>query len=182
VDIRSLTAVMAAVAPLSGCGPASDSPTALDTRAQSAPTSPDIAQTPTPTVTQVTAPVATSTHPKAPVVGTALAAIARLTVKGRAPKTGYTRDQFGQSGFDVDRPQRHPAPRPKQQTDAERLQGSGRHPSPDPYTGRSIRFVYGGASEVDIDHLVALSDAWQKGAATGRPARGSPSPTTHSTC
>jgi len=38
--------------------------------------------------------------------------------------------------------------------------------APDPYTGTSIRFVYGGASEVDIDHVVALSDAWQKGAAT----------------
>jgi hypothetical protein len=38
--------------------------------------------------------------------------------------------------------------------------------APDPYSGKSIRFVYGGASEVDIDHLVALSDAWQKGAAT----------------
>ncbi len=36
--------------------------------------------------------------------------------------------------------------------------------SPDPYTGQKIRFVYGGASEVDIDHVVALSDAWQKGA------------------
>jgi hypothetical protein len=36
--------------------------------------------------------------------------------------------------------------------------------APDPYTGRPIRFVYGGASEVDIDHVVALSDAWQKGA------------------
>jgi len=38
--------------------------------------------------------------------------------------------------------------------------------SPDPYTGRRIRFVSGGASEIDIDHVVALSDAWQKGAAT----------------
>jgi Protein of unknown function (DUF1524)/Protein of unknown function (DUF3761) len=38
--------------------------------------------------------------------------------------------------------------------------------APDPYTGTSIRFVYGGASEVDIDHVVALSDAWQKGAAS----------------
>ena len=34
----------------------------------------------------------------------------------------------------------------------------------DPYTGARIRFVSGGASEVDIDHVVALGDAWQKGA------------------
>jgi hypothetical protein len=35
----------------------------------------------------------------------------------------------------------------------------------DPYTGKTIRFFYGGASEIDVDHVVALSDAWQKGAA-----------------
>ena len=34
----------------------------------------------------------------------------------------------------------------------------------DPYTGARIRFVSGGASEVDVDHVVALGDAWQKGA------------------
>jgi len=36
---------------------------------------------------------------------------------------------------------------------------------PDPYTGKTIRFQVGGASELDIDHVVALSDAWLKGAA-----------------
>jgi len=35
---------------------------------------------------------------------------------------------------------------------------------PDPYTDKDVTFVRGGRSEVDIDHLVALSDAWQKGA------------------
>jgi hypothetical protein len=34
----------------------------------------------------------------------------------------------------------------------------------DPYTATAITFVRGGASEVDIDHVVALGDAWQKGA------------------
>ena len=34
----------------------------------------------------------------------------------------------------------------------------------DPYTGRAIRFRFGGASEVEIDHVVALSNAWQTGA------------------
>ena len=37
--------------------------------------------------------------------------------------------------------------------------------APDPYTGTSIQFTFG-ASKVDIDHFVALSDAWQTGAAT----------------
>ena len=34
----------------------------------------------------------------------------------------------------------------------------------DPYTSATIMFARGGASEVDIDHVVALGDAWQKGA------------------
>ena len=34
----------------------------------------------------------------------------------------------------------------------------------DPYTAETIMYVRGGASEVDIDHVVALGDAWQKGA------------------
>lgn len=34
---------------------------------------------------------------------------------------------------------------------------------PDPYTGTRITYIRG-HSKVDIDHLVALSDAWQKGA------------------
>lgn len=55
------------------------------------------------------------------------------------------------------RPQSNLAPRGLVLTVAQR--------APDPYTGTSIRFVYGGASEVDIDHVVAISDAWQKGAA-----------------
>jgi hypothetical protein len=31
-------------------------------------------------------------------------------------------------------------------------------------TAAAITFVRGGPSEVDVDHVVALSDAWQKGA------------------
>src|SRR5262249_50808797 len=33
-----------------------------------------------------------------------------------------------------------------------------------PYTATAIAYVRGGESEVDIDHVVALGDAWQKGA------------------
>jgi hypothetical protein len=35
----------------------------------------------------------------------------------------------------------------------------------DPYTATSIAYVRGGGASVDIDHVVALGDAWQKGAA-----------------
>ena len=61
-------------------------------------------------------------------------------------------------------PQRHARRRPHRHGYVGLLQGAvGR--LADPYTGAAISFVYGGASEVDIDHLVSLSDAWQKGAA-----------------
>ena len=177
--IGSLSAVLAAVALLSGCGPASNSPTAFVTDAQSTPSSADTAQrqaeTPSPVVVPVTplpaTPAPRTTTPKPAAAGTALAAVATLTVKGRAPKTGYTRDQFGQAWYDTDRNVcdtrndilRRDLKSKQMQNACKVLAGTL---APDPYTGTSIRFVYGGASEVDIDHLVALSDAWQKGAAS----------------
>ena len=169
MDIRSLTAVMAAVVLLSSCGAApSDSSTSVG-NAQS---SSETAQTSSPVVVPVReteAPKSTSSKP--PAAGTALAAVARLVVKGRAPKTGYTRDQFGQAWFDADRNGcdtrndilRRDLRSRQMQNACKVLAGTL---APDPYTGTSIRFVHGGASEVDIDHIVALSDAWQKGAAT----------------
>jgi hypothetical protein len=183
--IRSLTVVLAAVVLLSGCGPAADGPATSLGNSGSSPSSADTAQTPSPTATPTTtlspvvAPVATaapttppkSSTPKPALAGTALAAVAKLTVKGRAPKTGYTRAQFGQAWFDTDRngcDTRNDVLRrdlgSRQMKNACKVLAGTL--APDPYTGTSIRFVYGGASEVDIDHLVALSDAWQKGAAT----------------
>ena len=172
-SIGSLTTVLAAVVLLSSCGPASNGPATSVSNAQSSSSSSQTAQTPSPVpvvpVRETTAPKPTT--PKAPVAGTALAAIAGLTVKGRAPKTGYTRDQFGQSWFDTDRNGcdtrndilRRDLKSRQMQNACKVLAGTL---APDPYTGASIRFVYGGASEVDIDHVVALSDAWQKGAAS----------------
>jgi hypothetical protein len=54
--------------------------------------SPEFSATSTPTATPTKPDPVAQAKP-----GTALAAIARLTVKGRAPKTGYTRAQFGQA-------------------------------------------------------------------------------------
>ncbi len=98
--------------------------------------------------------------------GTAAAALAKLAVKGRAPKTGYSREQFGDGWITT----RGCGTRERILTrdlsataylDDCRVE-SGR--LADPYTSARIRFTRGGASEVDIDHVVALSDAWQKGA------------------
>lgn len=104
-----------------------------------------------------------------PPSGKAAEMAAQLPVKGRAPKTGYARSQFGQPWFDADRngcDTRNDI-LAAQLTD---VQKSGRCKvmeavlANDPYTGQRIVFIRG-ASKVDIDHVVALSDAWQKGAA-----------------
>lgn len=101
--------------------------------------------------------------------GTALQAVETLTVKGRAPRTGYDRDEFGSAWADTDRN----GCGTRDDVLAEQLSGVARDADgckvlsgvldPDPYTGTRIAFVRG-RSKVDIDHLVALSDAWQKGA------------------
>jgi Protein of unknown function (DUF1524) len=175
-----LIAGTAAIVLLSGCGPVSGAPvshgpaTSAGT-AQPSFSSAETAQTPTltPSSAAVSAPpttVTTSTKPKRAAAGTALAAVAKLTVKGRAPKTGYTRAQFGQAWYDADRngcDTRNDILlrdlKSRQIKNACKVLAGTL--APDPYTGTSIRFVHGGASEVDIDHVVALSDAWQKGAA-----------------
>ena len=60
-----------------------------------------------------------------------------------------------------------PRPRPAGQELSQRdaaLRGAESGRLVDPYTSTTITFARGGASEVDIDHVVALGDAWQKGA------------------
>jgi len=174
--IRSLTVVLAAVVLLSGCGSATNGPATSAGSDQSSTSSTDTAETSTPSDASPAPvvpalPTPTANKPKPPVAGTALAAVAKLTVKGRAPKTGYTRAQFGQAWFDTDKNGcntrndilRRDLKSKQMQNACKVLAGTL---APDPYTGTSIRFVYGGASEVDIDHIVALSDAWQKGAAS----------------
>jgi Excalibur calcium-binding domain/Protein of unknown function (DUF1524) len=155
------------------------SPTARPSAsAQSLPPSPtSTAETASPSV--AAAPASTPSGPTAPVTraaagqGAALAAVGRLVVKGRAPKTGYSREQYGQAWFDTDRNgcdtrndilRRDLVDRDMQNW-CKVLAGTR---SPDPYTGKKVRFVIGGSSEIDIDHVVALSDAWQKGASTWR--------------
>ncbi|WP_221355260.1 HNH endonuclease family protein [Streptomyces beigongshangae] len=102
--------------------------------------------------------------------GAALTAVDSLTVKGRAPKTGYDRDKFGSPWADTDSNgcDTRDDILKRDLKDVELGDGecevtSGRL-DPDPYTDKDVTFVRGGRSEVDIDHLVALSDAWQKGA------------------
>ena len=99
--------------------------------------------------------------------------LATIPVKGRAPKTGYSRDQFGQAWADVDRNGCDT------RNDMLRRDLSNLALKPgtrdcvvlsgvltDPYTATLINFLRGSSTSaaVQIDHVVALSDAWQKGA------------------
>jgi hypothetical protein len=96
-----------------------------------------------------------------------------LPVKGRAPKTGYTRDQFGQAWADVDRngcDTRNDIL--KRDLTSLTYKAKTRNcvvlsgTLLDRYSGESINFVRGNITsmEVQIDHVVALSNAWQTGA------------------
>jgi len=105
--------------------------------------------------------------------GSASDALATLAVKGRAPRTGYDRGLFGQSWADVDRngcDTRNDVLRRdlaayvhKKETHGCLVLSGILH---DPYTATTIAFVRGQSTsaKVQIDHVVALSDAWQKGA------------------
>ena len=101
----------------------------------------------------------------------ASAVLAQLPVKGRAPRTGYEREEFGQGWLDPDHngcDTRNDILR----RDLDRTEfRSGTHGCvvisgvlDDPYSGENIDFRKSDANKVQIDHVVALSDAWQKGA------------------
>lgn len=104
--------------------------------------------------------------------------LATLPIKGRAPLTGYNRKNFGQRWSDdvavefghngcdtrndiLNRDLINKEYKPNTR-DCVVLHGILN----DPYTGQTINFQRGaGSSEkVQIDHVVSLADAWQKGA------------------
>ncbi|MBC2642554.1 MULTISPECIES: DUF1524 domain-containing protein [unclassified Rhodococcus (in: high G+C Gram-positive bacteria)] len=180
--------IVVAVAVFSFLSPAQDDQSAQATAASAAAT-PAVATSTTASVassssTPVPVSSALALSPIEPAVAdgadatAALQQLAGLDIKGRAPKTGYDRDLFGQAWTDdvtvegghngcdtrndilgrdleqiVFKPGTHDCA----------VQTGTLH---DPYTGTTIAFVRGeGTSNaVQIDHVVALSDAWQKGA------------------
>ena len=100
----------------------------------------------------------------------ALTVLNTLAVKGRAAKTGYTREQFphwsdlNRNGCDT---RNEILNRDLTKVifkagtrDCKVISGS----LIDPYSGKEITFS-GTKSTIDIDHVVALSNAWQTGAA-----------------
>lgn len=100
----------------------------------------------------------------------ATAALSKLAVKGRAPKTGYDRklfsDGWGEIGYCDTRNYilKRDLTNITWRSSPNCTVATGKlH---DPYTGKTINFVRGVGSSlaVQIDHVVAVSDAWQKGA------------------
>ncbi|MHA7190539.1 GmrSD restriction endonuclease domain-containing protein [Arthrobacter sp. MDT2-16] len=190
----AITVGAAVVAMLAGCAiaPASDTvPTAVaeqtteQTTESAKPTpipTPTLTPTPSPTPSDV-APLDSETPtevegtPRVPsdqpaFDTTALAVLETLPIKGRAPKTGYDREQFGQAWADVDS-NGCDTRNDMLNRDLTEIVHANSVPCKvqsgvldDPYTGTVIPFLRGQAtsSDVQIDHVVALSDAWQKGA------------------
>jgi hypothetical protein len=98
--------------------------------------------------------------------GSALEGLEKLSVKGRAPKTGYERTQFGNGWAKVngcstrDIILYRDLDNPVLDGECSVISGTLN----DLYTGEVIEFSKDRSTEVQIDHVVALSDAWQKGA------------------
>lgn len=178
--VIALLIMIGRIAPDTGTPAVGASDSTPLTTTSSAHTTPT-ATTVTPTTTSVEllaapAPVVPVDSPAA--ATTALTQLGTLEVKGRAPKTGYDRDLFGQSWSDdvtVDGGHngcdtRNDVLRRDLTAIVTTDRSGGCVVSTgvlaDPYTGTSIAFTRGedSSSAVQIDHVVALSDAWQKGA------------------
>ena len=115
-------------------------------------------------------------------VDEALSALEELAVKGRAPKTGYARSEFGIAWTDTNTVMwggnslsTREDILSRDLVDITCKDRSGVASPPcvvqsgvlhDPYTGTTVNFVRGETTSplVPIEHVVALGDSWQKGA------------------
>jgi len=101
--------------------------------------------------------------------------ITEVTTKGRGPKTGYDRDEFGYAWMDT--ADGVPLARNGCDTRNDLLRRDGEDVRfrsgsdcvviamtlADPYTGTTIEWRKQEAAEVQIDHVVPLSYSWQMG-------------------
>lgn len=160
---------------LGGCTAASVEPAADTAQSpSSAPAEPKAEEAPVAAPKAAKPAKESAKEPAAPAVaaaGTALEQLATISIKGRAPKTGYSREMFGSAWPDLDGDgcdeRNEILARDLTNIsfkDGHCVVASGTFA--DPYTGTTISFTRGTktSSAVQIDHVVALSDAWQKGA------------------
>lgn len=101
-------------------------------------------------------------------------ALGKLAINGRAPKTGFKRSEFGNGWAQAgtcsmrDRIMARDFAEVQYRSieDCDVVGGILN----DPYTAKAITFSRSKPSAVQIDHVIALSDAWQKGAQQLSPA------------
>jgi hypothetical protein len=122
----------------------------------------------TPNQTQSNSSSSTQNTTSNTAAGSAMQALATLVIKGRAPKTDYSREQFGKDwsvtgGCDT---RNIILNRDLANVSIDKSCNVTSGSLNDPYTGKIIQFIRGSSTSglVQIDHVVALSDAWQKGA------------------
>ena len=179
---RKLAVFLGAVAVLWMIGQAHQGPAGAPSSGHSSPAGPSATSAPstrttpsppaTPRNSTAASPTRRPTRSAAPAQpGSALAVLATLPVKGRAPMTGYDRAEFGQAWLDADRNGCDT------RNDVLRRDVSGAVLDPrthgcvvlsgtlhDPYLGQDVPFRRGPGDQVDIDHVVALGNAWVTGA------------------
>jgi len=165
-------ALILLAAALSGCSTATSVPP-RPVSASSAVAAPEGTAAPVPSSGATDNGTGVAGPSASPLSGATAAAIGSLEVKGRAPKTGYSRAQFGQAWADVDRN----GCDTRNDILARDLQNVTFKPGTrncvvltgdylEPYTGAHVFFIrgQGTSAAVEIDHVVALSNAWQTGA------------------
>ena len=177
--VAGLLLVSATACASPGTAPAA-APTAVASSPATPSAGPDSAPLDPETTPGVEVPGVGAPHQQPAFASKALEVLATLPVKGRAPKTGYSRDQFGPAWSDVD----HNGCDTRNDMLRRDLTALALRPGTrdcvvlsgvlaDPYTAAAINFLRGNATStaVQIDHVVALSDAWQKGAQQLSPAQ-----------
>lgn len=115
-------------------------------------------------------PTANSTSQTSENAPLALDVLEQLAVKGRAPKTGYSRDEFYSDWPKISGCSLRQIIIKREVGDSAVLADDNctviKGTFVEPYTGQTLEFTE--KSEISkglqIDHIVALSDAWQKGA------------------
>lgn len=156
--------------------PTEAAPNQSDEPSASGASADESSQTPSPSESDTPSPSESGASPSAsaaPSQGAALAQLETVEIKGRAPRTGYDRDLFGRGWKDPDRNGCDARNDMLNRDLTEVVHRPGTQGCVvasgvlhDPFTATRIDFVRGNDTSVavQIDHVVALSDAWQKGA------------------